>query len=80
MTISCFKILTHPFEHLQNAIPDYLVAKEIQTAEAITVYYFNSHYKTTVSPHFASTRREIFLRKFVYVKDNYLEQNNKLFT
>lgn len=80
MTISCIKILTHHLEHLPNAIPGYLVAKEIQTAKTITVYYFNNPYKTIIIPHFASTQREIFFRKFAYIKDNYLEQSTKLCT
>lgn len=69
MTISCIKIVIHHLEHLPMLF-GYSVAKEIQIAKTITAIIL----------HFASTQREIFFRKFAYIKDNYTEVSTKLCT
>ena len=72
MTISCIKTVIHHLEHLPNAIPGYLVGNT--DSKDYYCYYPLHHY------HFASTQKEMFFRKFAYIKDNYTEQSTKLCT
>lgn len=43
------------------------------------MYYFNSYYKKQLLSLILLQLREIFFRKYSYIKDIYLEQTTKLY-